>query len=766
MNGNKAQRARRLICALLILIVLITGCNNAGNNPAVESGSLFEEKEISIQTDFELLSIRKANDKFVCSYRDPQDHSYHLAYTDSKFTKISPILNDAGNLIPAAELLDIENPYGKFNIGARLVYDLDDNGNIYILQYETVKKDDLPYPYGKKMIFAYNKDGVLTRKISIENSDRIPDMQPGEIIAQDNRFIIVAGTGIQMVDLEGKTIGEIAVPSNKAVDVVNKQEQTVSIGRIIDAALINKNEMVILQDQMDRIDLIAYNLSNQKNVWTKTFREHFLPVKIQFEKEQDRIFVASNDKVISFGADGAETGEVIDFNQYAAGIDNSTIMNGDKALAPGYFVFEQPDFMNVYMVTSPIDPQINKIYSYRTLTGNEKAERMAAIEKEQAKKTNVTLFVPFIEYGLEQKIAQYERLNPHIKINLISYRKDAEEFNPAEYSKYADSQLLSNKTRWDIMAVQLLPYEDYIKKGYLADIDQIASEQWIKGKERFFPNIIDSVRVDGKLMIVPARIAMHVNLADKKTARDLPPLQYKWSDLIRLSSDAKKSNSGIKSWSFFGSNGYQFPFTYEEIMDSFQTDLLSAQGSPEGQKQLLTQFLDTMKAIGIKGDHAQPPGDNPLFHLTPFIPSHFPNYIELIGNEKMLLPSPASPKSGKHSFTLQEGYSINEDSKVKEEALKFMLFLIESVDPNNLIFKKSFDNLKEQLGTSDQRRNAIEQLRTIVASLNALRDLDNRITDAVLSRTEQYVNGITDKETAVRTIQDKLREIERAYPGN
>jgi len=70
--------------------------------------------------------------------------------------------------------------------------------------------------------------------------------------------------------------------------------------------------------------------------------------------------------------------------------------------------------------------------------------------------------------------------------------------------------------------------------------------------------------------------------------------------------------------------------------------------------------------------------------------------------------------------------------------------------------KKTFEDLNQQLGTTEQRRAAIQQLRSVVENLNAVNNIDYEISDAMFRTIEQYLNGIINKETAIQTIMEKL----------
>jgi|GEM_PF-1551222 ABC-type sugar transport system, periplasmic component len=749
--------AHRFLAILLFLAIFVTGCKKSLSEPVHdenETGNFYEEKEIPLQPQFELISLKKANGgQYVCFYQNTQDQSYHFAYTDPELTQFTPIPIDSSKLVHLAERHQLEDSSETYTFGLFPVFDVDSNGGIHLLQYDVPEDETVPFSSGRRMIFVYRPDGQLEKRIPIDESQQMPGMMPVKLVELNDRYILISYLGVQIVNEKGATIDELPVPSGRAVDPVNGRELTLPSGRIIDADVMKDKGIVLIQEKAEGNFLSVYDITTKKTLWSKPFHDNFLPQTVQYEPDQQEIYVASDQEVIAYSEDGEQVRQVIDFNRYSAGSHTSMVFNGVQRLTPGYLLFEPPDRMVVYLFSSPLDRQVKKIYAYRTLSGDEKAERLAAMEKEEANKTHITLYVPYVESTLKQKIAQFERLHPDIRVHLTYYREHIEEFNPEDYMQYVNLQLLSGQTHWDIMAIQMLPYREYVEKGYFADVERI--DGWAEEKERYFSNILDAARVNGKLAYLPARIFTNVNLADEEAARELSPFTYQWSDLLRLTNEAKAAHPDRKPWSF-GTIGFRAGYVLSQLLQTFQIDLTAAQGDPEKRKQWIGQLLDILKAISVPEDHVQTLDDKPLFTLMPFFPSEFQFFMDSIGSDKRLLPMPASPWSKKHAFTIPEGYAINDNSKAKEAALQLIMFLVDHAEPYNIALKKTFEEMNERLGTSEQRQEAIRQLQAVVEHLDWVYDIDPRLSEAISHTAEQYVNGITDKETAIRTIEGKL----------
>lgn len=748
----------KIIYFILIPLVIITlfGCKNSDSDKNMEAIRLFDENEITLQTNHQILSFKKINaDTFIASYINPMTRSYELAYSNPTLSKFEPIGKDAAGLINYQNVLQIENPYGKYGTGSRLLYDVDSNGIIYILQSEIIEKNGLPLMDGQKQIFVYDKNGIKLESIPIDGIQLIQNMSSKKLIARYNQFIVISSTGIQIINAEGKTVDEISVSAEKYYNLVSGEEGIFPGGLIDDVDIVDEDHIVLVQTKQSDRHVTLYNIKSKKIEWSQEIEHGFIPRKIHFEQETNEIYVASNHHVLSYSKDGMYNGELINFNEYLSGEFNSSLFFGRDVLDPGYIVFESAHMMYFYMVSTGSEPSIQKVYSYRELIGDDKQQRQRLLEKEQAKKTPIYLSLPFINSGLEEMIAQYERLNPNIRVVVSTFRDSHMEFNIEDYNQYVSLQLLTNKNKWDIISTTYLSYKEYIDKGYFANIENISPKIWEAEQVRFLPNIIEASKVNGQLLLFPTRISFFTVLADPKLAEKLQPNQYKWEDLIPTINKLIEEVPNMKSW-YLESPGYRFSSMYDILSDSYKTDLTAPQNNTELQKQLFGQFLDIAMMLSNSNDHIQSPGQQALFIMIPFHISEFLNYANLLESEKKLLPTPASPQSGKHSFVMQEGYAVNKNSKVKEETLKLILFLAEYTQSNNIILQKTYNDLLNQQGMTEQKKQAIQQLQAIIENLDSLRYLDFRLSPSLYETTQQYVEGLIDKETAIRTIQDKL----------
>jgi len=676
------MKLRGHIALIFILILgIITGCKHSDQKMDLPT-RMFEETAIQIPDKIKVLSISKISDnKYICSYIDPLTNRYHLAYTDPSFTNLVPIQHDAGMLLSTNQVAELDNSQGHYSIGSEPIYDIDENGDLYILQFEVVQKDNHIGFSDNMTIFVYQADGKLKKQITLEQPSMIRNMSPKKLIAQANRYLVIAENGIQIVDHDGRTIEELAISFTEGINHIENRQQLIPTGRIIDADMIGNNELVIIQSDLSNSKLSLYHLDNQKTSWSNELPSTLNPLAVHYDETFQQIFLLSNSKVHVYDKEGNDLGEFINFFDYGIGHDLLKPMSDSDYAWPYFVFFSQHDVMNVYLISKPPTSNITKAYAYRLLSEEERAARYAQLQNERASKTNITIHVPYIDSHIETLIARYQQANPHVNINLKYFRKNMEEFNQKDYVQYVNVQLFTKKLDWDVLAVQFLPYQEYAEKGYLADLEQIEPAQWGNIKENYFSNLLDALRVNNKLTILPARILMNVNIAEKSAADQLTHDHYTWDDMIALSAKWKERTPSIKTWNF-GLDTHRM--AYSRVLGSFQPDILNESNQDESRRQLLDHFIDTIETVSDVNDQAQL-SEQPLFNLMPFFPEQFQFYIDQLGVNKILLPAPASPQTGKHAFTLQDGYAINPTSKVKEEALSFILFLSENGVPSRIL---------------------------------------------------------------------------------
>lgn len=743
INMGKRLYHNMYLLLLFILILAIAGCKKDEQPPDDQAGIIYEETEIALPSHVQVLSIKKiTDDQYICSYLDPQTERYGLAYTDITFNTFTPIGNDAGQLVHVRNQVNI----GDYTIGFSLNYDMDSNRNLYVLQYQydgTNTSKDFA-------IFVYDSEGVLQNKIPIAKSEHIDPMIPTELLVQPDRFLIVTNSGMQVVDREGNTITELASPSTSQKDLFNQKERLLPDGLLIDVETLNDHEIVLLQNRLraGATYLIRYDLSENEIQWEREMPRNFTSVAVHYEPDRQQLLVASGEKIIAYGMDGTELGERINFNEYGAGRYISRVAQGNEAFQPKIFLYDPSKVMYVYLIEST-SREIKKIFSYRELTGTERTERLAERDNQIAAKTTIALFVPYLDGTIEQKMAQFERLNPDLHVELRYFREKETEFNSNDYLQYVNLQLLTNQTQWDVMAVQHLPFWTYTRKGLFADLDEIAKDLWAHEKDKYFANILDAMRVDGKRTVFPARITFVTNLADSRLAESLSP-NHTWDDLIRLSNEAKSTNPAIKSWMF---NSAHFLVIYGNVLNSYLPDILGVQHDPETREQLLGALLDTVVTVSNPEDHVQTTGQTALFTMRNMSETLVGAYLNEA--DRTLISAPASPLSGKRAFNMYEGYAINAASEVQDEAFRLILFLAEHATQNNFILKSTFDLLLQEKGKTENQRNVIQQLKAVVESLDTYSYNTYDFPD-IRTTVEQYVNGIINKETAVTTIMEKL----------
>ncbi|MDI4647860.1 ABC transporter substrate-binding protein [Cohnella hashimotonis] len=744
----------KLLSLMAAIIFLLLGCSSSKTEKS--QSPIYEESEIAIPAEqFPVYTVKKgAGENYILSLYDTKKQSFNLAYADESLTPKETIGNDLSRLIDYSNVQLYPN--AEYGVGNRPIYDTSEAGDIYILQFKIRYKDKLPYMDGESVVVVYDKTGKLIRELSVQPSESIRNFKPIKLIAREKRIVLIGNTGIQILDEQGRTLDEVAIASTQAVNVELGVAQKLPSGIIIDADLISADQIVVLQEPSSGHSYISsYSPSSRNTAWSTELPGGFLSRGVSFEAHDSSIYVSSVDSILAYDANGKYRKEIIKYEQYQSGDWVLPFMNRSETLQPGSYFYNDKNELVLFLQATDETRTIRKGFLYRELSGDEKKARVAALAREAEQKEVVRVLAPFKDNNLELKAKQFEKSHPGLRVEFTFFRESDEEFNFEDYKQYVSLQIFTDKLKWDIMATQLLPFKDYLDKDLFADVATINAEKWEQEKNKFLPNILEASTVDGTLKLIPGRISLFTVLAERSAGADLPPSSYRWSDLLQRAELAKKNNPNVKAW-YMGAGEDSFVNRYERISDAFESDLMSLRDRPEEQKALIEQLLDFLKRTGNANDYASPPQDKPLYIANYFTVSSFTDYLDLLGKEKVLLGPPALQQSGRHPFMIQEGYAVNKKSDKKEQALELALYLAEHAEPNNILYKDTFDQLKQNVGTSPERIEAIEGLREITDSLDTLRYIDHRLTDALFYTARQYAEGVTDLNTAVETIQNKL----------
>lgn len=116
---------------------------------------------------------------------------------------------------------------------------------------------------------------------------------------------------------------------------------------------------------------------------------------------------------------------------------------------------------------------------------------------------------------MKQRVVEYNRRNEKYRITVKEYDSYNSEGDYEAGQKQMNNDIISGNMP-DILDVSVLPFENYVSKGLLADIGKRIAEDEELSKVEFVQNVLDAYSIDGKLYcIIPSFTAATV--AGKKS---------------------------------------------------------------------------------------------------------------------------------------------------------------------------------------------------------------------------------------------------------
>jgi multiple sugar transport system substrate-binding protein len=343
-------------------------------------------------------------------------------------------------------------------------------------------------------------------------------------------------------------------------------------------------------------------------------------------------------------------------------------------------------------------------------------------------KTVVSVSVIQNDRFMQEAERLFEQANPNIDIDIRAYTATPEsgnqkmvrqiggnEKNEADLEKYRSSintELMSGKGT-DIIAVEELAYAKYANKKLLADLGPLMDKDQSFKKAEYFNKMFDAVKVNGKSYALPVYVALNAVVGNepllKSSGVTVGEAGWTWEELLKKGQQAAAANpqpipvltgkskdsvvtdivrssygryvdAAAKKASF---DSKEFIALIEQIRDMYDKGLLTEtmDKTPQGN--------DVFKAMNMKG-----PMDLVMMPQM------------MYGGKGKFYGAPGGKGDG-ITFTSDLMLAINEKSKVKAEAWKFLSFLL----------SEQMQTLPGMFGTSVHKPSLEKQIKTSVENL-------------------------------------------------
>ena len=269
--------------------------------------------------------------------------------------------------------------------------------------------------------------------------------------------------------------------------------------------------------------------------------------KIRYSQTEQVIYHLTSQGVTKYDASGKLIGTAVDFKAYTL-------------LASGYNV---SDFCldaagNIYITTlappfaspgraTPVDSgaapgaRRYELFRYSPSSGEQTAEERKVI----------TLAAPVSNRALEMAISKFQKEHPGFRIDLQTYTGDEQSGGDYDtYLKNLNTQILSGKGP-DVISVAGLPYENYIAQNILVDLSAMMKNDPSFDPTKFYNNIFEAMKHNGKLYVLPTNFAFNVLMANQGILDQkgiiINDLIWTWEDFRQIAQQVTGAEAPGKS---------------------------------------------------------------------------------------------------------------------------------------------------------------------------------------------------------------------------
>ncbi|MGF7058756.1 extracellular solute-binding protein [Brassicibacter mesophilus] len=727
------MKYRKVMIMLLILSLMITsyGCKGTlDTNGGVSSYKEIILSDILGEEYISRIDINSDNELVLCS---EGDNSRYL------------ILDEKGEIKK-----EITADFG----GSKDVFAINNANNMYILS-EISKRNK-------------NKDiiGLGTKLLSYNNE--------GNLINEDNVIAEASDNTVRSaqdmtIKVEVDSKGNIyALKLNGTIEVYDsslKSKKTIDSVQYRDIEIDEEDNLYALHRNIQKKILDKIDTDNYKTIWSKEYKDTDAPESIYYNKNTRSLYGINANWIVKYDSEGKMTKRILN--------------TGELSIIEFIVDFAVDDKDEIYLIAQNED----KYYLIKYI----KSEGELGVYKEgEAEKKEITIELRKDEEKfLTNAAKKFGKEHPDIKVT-VKTNPDIEE---SQYREKLNTELMAGKGP-DIIYLDHYDYiRTYMEKGILVNLDDMIEKDKDFNMIAYDQGIIDMVRLKEKLYTMPIDYEyFHVFVLNERLLNESGISlddNMTWRDVYNISKILNK-------------NSKEKIYVLPKIEDNKLFDQIIWQDidyymdwNKKEARFDSTEFADTLELYrDIKEDDIMHPELDWYYILTKYgridmdlsniaiYPGYIGtyHYIRFFGSyfdDKFVVVSgPKGEYTGSREF-YSHFLSINTNSKHKEEAWKFIKFVLtEEIQLsnegyfyiNNKANEKQIDDVfkfQEKYKKDMEKRNYyyvqeedIEKVDRLKNNINKLR-INDPFYDVIYEEIQPFLKGEKTAEETAKMIQNK-----------
>ncbi|WP_010502394.1 ABC transporter substrate-binding protein [Paenibacillus elgii] len=414
--------------------------------------------------------------------------------------------------------------------------------------------------------------------------------------------------------------------------------------------------------------------------------------------------------------------------------------------------------------------------------GNETTASKEQPNSKEGKKV-VTLSLKEPDPYYEAAAKKFKEKYPDIDVQIKSFKQPSEKHVDNEkYIKTMNTALLSGKGA-DIIDTSGLPTDKYVNQKLLLNMSDMLDLDKTVNKSNLQMNVLDSMKLNGGLYTMPASFFLMALVGDgdvlEKANIKVDDKSWNWKQFEEIGRKlVQQTASGKDRRNFLESNPPHY-ILQERVTDSYGQLIDRATRKAKFDSPAFTDMLRQVKKLyDDKIMIAQATDkENPLFHTERiFSPADFIKgpYAKFSNPKLLQKPHPEGKTGGIRIVTTSE-LAIQAKSEVKEEAWKFMAFLLsEEVQSSpyedrfsllKSVNEKKLDELQKQTKggaykledgkTAKVSEEDFARFKQFLHTANRYADEDGKVYNIIYEEAVAFFSGQKSAEEVAKLIQNR-----------
>ncbi len=396
---------------------------------------------------------------------------------------------------------------------------IDPAGNIGVFASDAVKgKTADEITAMKRSVVLFTRDG---KKLKTVDLGQVPwdKGNPWYLVdvATDSRGTIFAGTskGIEVFDAQGKPGRQLASYRPVGLDV-DAEGKLYAVGY----------STTDYKSFLEKIDP-----ATGKRLWRADLGD--MPVTMRLNRKAKTISVLDARYVSSWNTEGNLLGRV--FAMKDSSVDGQYVYGASFTVDPAgnvYFISRKP-------AASQDDPWTWVFLKY--------SRSAQAVQK---KNTLTISHGYWYDRYPDAAISAFQKKNPGWKVEFLRTIEENDMSGGDSYDQILASvatELMAGRGA-DIVSLAYTPYPDFIEKGLLVNLDQLAASDKSFSMPSLRQNILEPFRSRGALYVMPVNFAVDVLFASKKVLDEarvsINEATWQWEDFFAVADKVRKDTNG------------------------------------------------------------------------------------------------------------------------------------------------------------------------------------------------------------------------------